>query len=195
MNNSNEEISLKAGTMALTFEDGDNGINEVLNFGETITKKFTLTNTGTMAASVKLSWFDLINTYTNGSLVYKLSYSKEEDGEYTELVPESNVPVSNEKIQQTLMSELSVASNDTYYFNLDITLKYLEDVDQTSDFNAMFQTQFTVLEAERFIYYTLSVDPNGGTWNEFTGVQRYQLQNGETKEIVDPVRVGYTFDG
>ncbi len=195
MNNKNEELSLTSGTMELVFSDGDNGINEELSFGQTVTKKFILENTGSLAASVKLSWLDLVNTYTYGSLVYKLSYSKELDGEYKELVPESNVPVSHESLKQSLSNELSVAAGESYYFNLDITLKYLDDVDQTTDFGAIFQTQFTVGEAEKYIYYYLNVDPNGGTWNEFTSIQKYQMQKDETMEISDPTRIGYTFNG
>ena len=70
----NEEFGLKAGTMALTFSDGNNGINKKITIGESITKKFILENTGTVAASASIQWKNLVNTYINKSLSYRLMY-------------------------------------------------------------------------------------------------------------------------
>lgn len=39
----------------------------------------------------------------------------------------------------------------------------------------------------------LTVDPNGGTWNESVGNQTFNLEFEATKEIADPERIGYTF--
>ena len=36
------ESNLSMGNMALTFSDGDNGINAKLGFGETVTKRFVI---------------------------------------------------------------------------------------------------------------------------------------------------------
>ncbi len=194
-NNRNEDITLKSGTIELVFSDGDNGINEALNFGDTIIKKFTLENTGTLAASVSLDWLNLINTYINGSLSYKLLYSESLDGEYSEIVPLTDIPVSNTSLTQPLSNEISVPEQTTYYYQLEITLNYLENIDQTKDLESSFQTQFTVGEVSKYRYYDLIVDPNGGTWNEFINKQEYQLRKDDSIDLPDPTREGYTFNG
>lgn len=40
----------------------------------------------------------------------------------------------------------------------------------------------------------LTVDPNGGIWNESIGNQSFNMEFASTKEIEDPVRIGYTFN-
>jgi len=105
------------------------------------------------------------------------------------------MPVSKEKLTQTLASELSVPAKKTYYYDLIITLNNL-DVDQESDKEAVYNTHFNVDKPLQYRYYTLLVDPNGGTWGEFTTNQSYLLKNNETlKNIENPTRVGYTFGG
>ncbi|HBA37348.1 MAG TPA: hypothetical protein DCY94_01365, partial [Firmicutes bacterium] len=91
-NDKAQSAVLKTGSMALTFEDNDDGINEKLMFGESVVKKFKIINTGTLEASLSLDFDQMINTYLNGSLSYNLSYSSEEDGEYEEIIPETNMP-------------------------------------------------------------------------------------------------------
>lgn len=194
-NTKNQTSDLSTGTMSLIFSDNDNGINESLSFGQTTTKKFKLQNTGTLEASASMDWVDMINTYLSRSLTFNLTYSETEDGEYKILIPESNVPVSNEPITQTIDGELSVPAGETYYYNLNITLNSLPDVDQTPDLSAVFITHFKVGQPKKYRHYKLNVDPNGGTWNGFTGKQEYLLKNGETKEISEPTRIGYEFGG
>ena len=77
-----QDTSLSMATLSLRFADNDNGIDAELGFGETVTKKFLIENTGTAEASLSLDWNNMINTYLNGSLTYRLTYSAEEDGEY-----------------------------------------------------------------------------------------------------------------
>lgn len=43
--------------------------------------------------------------------------------------------------------------------------------------------------------YTLTVDPNGGTWNESVEKQTFTQEYTSTKVIAQPTRIGYTFDG
>ncbi len=183
------------GTMALRFADNDSGFQTEMNFGETVTKKFIIENTGTVEASLSIDWIDLVNTYINGSLTYTLSYSETEDGEYEEIVPKTNVPTSANPISSTLDSEISVPAGATYYYNLNVTLNNLASVDQTSDLSAKFYTHFGAGKLLKYRYHTLRVDPNGGTWETFTNPQEYLLLNDETKDMSDPVRTGYTFDG
>ena len=41
--------------------------------------------------------------------------------------------------------------------------------------------------------YTLSVNPNGGSWNNSSSTQDFTITNGDTKTIANPSKVGYTF--
>ena len=84
----NQTASLETGTMSLTFADNDNGVGGALNFGGSITKKFTIENTGTLDAYAKISWFNITNTYLEGSLIYTLKFSNEENGHYRNFVTE-----------------------------------------------------------------------------------------------------------
>ena len=43
--------------------------------------------------------------------------------------------------------------------------------------------------------YKLTINPNGGTWEDSTESQVFEQDYGTTKEIENPARVGYTFDG
>lgn len=195
VDNKDETLGLETGTMQLRFADNDNGINASLHFGETITKKFIIENTGTLEASLSLDWLNLTNTYLYRSLSYNLTYSETEDGEYKELVPETNIPSTKMSITSTVASEISVPAGETYYYNLNVTLNNLNDLDQTGDVDANLTTEFTVNAPSKYRYYVLRIDPNGGTWNTFTGPQEYQLKNNESMTIEDPTKVGYTFVG
>ena len=140
----NQEVSVQAGTMELTFADNDAGIAQVLNFGDTITKKFTLENTGTATAFAKISWLNLVNTYLEGSLIYTFEYSNSVDGTYRKIVTDKNVPRSETASKIELADAIAVPGNTKFYYNLHITLVNSPTVDQTADLNASFHTQFTL---------------------------------------------------
>ena len=146
-NNKNQSANVQTGNMALTFEDRNNGINEALNFGESIIKTFTIENTGSLDVKARMNWKNLKNTYTKESLTYTLSYRETEDGEYTEIITNKNVPRSSNISTQTLANNLEIPSKTKYYYKLEITLNYLEDIDQTEDLNAILSTEF-ILEEE-----------------------------------------------
>ncbi len=181
-------------TMSLKFSDNDNGLDVKLSLGETATKKFTIENTGTVEASMSIDWVDLVNTYTNGSLTYRLTMSETEDGEYREVIPKTNIPVSSTPIKRMMDSEISVPAGEMYYYNLEVTFNNLDE-DQSSDINAVFHSYFGAGQISRYRYYKLSVNPNGGVWDTYSSTQEYLLKNNETKTINNPTRVGYTFDG
>ena len=41
--------------------------------------------------------------------------------------------------------------------------------------------------------YTLTINPNGGSWNNSSTTQEFTITNGDTKTISNPSKVGYTF--
>ena len=68
---------------------------------------------------------EMINTYIEGSLTYKLSYSETEDGPYTEVISKTNIPQSKNASKKILANSLTVPVGKTYYYNLEMTLNYL----------------------------------------------------------------------
>ncbi len=163
------QATINTATVSARFADNDTGITGQLSFGESLTKKFTITNTGTAEANVKMYFQGLVNTYLEGSLTYTLSYSETEDGPYTEIVNKTNVPQSKTSAKKLLANLLTIPVDKTYFYNLTVTLNYLNDVNQDEDLNAVFYTNFDledrkyeipVLNAESTLS-TLKVSSNG----------------------------------
>ncbi len=136
------QATINTATVSARFADNDTGITGQLSFGESLTKKFTITNTGTAEANVKMYWQGLVNTYLENSLTYTLSYSETEEGPYTEIVSKTNVPQSKASAKKLLANLLTIPVGKTYYYNLTVTLNYLNDVNQDADLNAVFYTNF-----------------------------------------------------
>ena len=105
IDNSKQTTStLNTGTMSIIFRDNNPGINEKLNLGDTVIKKFIIENTGTLPASLSIQWKNMINTYEYESLSYKLLYSETEEGPYQEELPKTNIPTTGERITQDLIT-------------------------------------------------------------------------------------------
>ena len=138
------DATLNTAYVSVKFSDNDLGLNAELNFGNSVTKKFTIENTGTADAKIKMFFDKMTNTYTEGSLTYTLSYSETEDGPYTEVVSKTNVPQSQKFSEKILANSLTIPLSKTYYYELKITLNYLNDVNQDEDINAIFNTKFKV---------------------------------------------------
>lgn len=139
-----ERVEVQTATSKIIFDDGDAGINTQLRFTKSVTKKFKIENTGTMDNTSRMNWVNLTNTYIDGSLTYTLSYATEENGTYTDIVKNQPVPTSNNEITTQLVSGLKVPAGKTYYYNLTITLNYLDGVNQDEDLNAHLTTRFNL---------------------------------------------------
>ena len=145
-----QDANLTTGVLSLRFADKNNGINATLEFGQSVTKEFIIENTGTVDATARMSWLDLVNTYLAQSLSYNLSYSEtySETGEgYIQArTSNDNVPPSAEPSKQDLADGLVVPAGKTYNYRLTITLNYLENQDQTEDLKAKLNTKFMIDE-------------------------------------------------
>ncbi len=146
-NNENQEVTVQTGTMQLIFSDGNNGFNKELDFGENAEKTFTIENTGTKEGTVSVSWMNLLNTYLEGTLTYSFLESDTEGGEYTEIVSNKNVPVSEVAEDWVLASGITISAGVKKYYKLIITLNST-DFDQTADLQAKLETQFKITEGE-----------------------------------------------
>ncbi len=143
--NKNQEVTVKTGTLELIFNDGNNGFNRELDFGESAEKTFTIENTGSKEGIVSVSWMNLINTYLEGSITYTFLESDTEDGEYTEIISNKNIPVVENATDRVLASGITIPANVKKYYKLIINLNYT-DFDQTEDLQAKLETQFKITE-------------------------------------------------
>lgn len=186
----NQEMSGETGTLALIFADGNPGINQALEFGSSVEKTFTIENTGSLEAIVKMNFINFINTYKEGSLTYTLSYSEEENGVYTEIIKDKYAPISKKESTRELANNLSIPVGAKYFYKLVLKLNYLNDVDQTGDLDAIFSTNFRL--EEKGFGYTLYFDTSGGEL-EFDS-KDYDL-NMKIGELPKPTKTGYYFLG
>lgn len=146
-NANNQTAQIDTGNMRLTFSDNDNGVSASLSPGESVTKKFTIQNTGSLEAYGIIKWLNLVNTYMSSSLSYDLSYSTSENGSYTN-IKSGNVPSSTTAITSDLSDGLIIPVNTTYYYKLTITLNNLSDINQESDLYATMNSKFTLVETQ-----------------------------------------------
>ena len=161
------DATLNTAKVSVTFRDNDLGLNAELNFDESVTKKFTIENTGTADAKVKMFFDEMTNTYIEGSLTYTLSYSETVDGTYTEVISKTNVPQSVSPVKKTLANSLVIPVGKTYYYTLEITLNYLSDVNQDPDINAYFNTKFKVEDINKQTMVEKIIELSNGTKIEF----------------------------
>jgi len=97
-----QELTVTTGTLALIFEDNSDGINATLSLRESVTKEFKIRNTGTQDVTTNMLFSDMINTYMEKSLSYKLDYKKESDEEWVQLETTSiNIPRSEVSSDKT----------------------------------------------------------------------------------------------
>lgn len=141
-----QNVTLNSAAIRLVFSDRDSGINKKLALNESVTKRFTIENKGTLDVVAKIRWLDLINTYTKGSLTYTLSYSENATGVYTEIVSKTDIPQLTKPGKKVLAKDLTIPAGKTYYYNLVITFNNLSDVDQNADLNATLSTKFELVE-------------------------------------------------
>ena len=141
-NTNNEKFSTTTATLALIFDDNDNGVSGTLGLGDTITKKFTIQNTGTEDAYGKINWVDLVNTYRKESLSWTLESSTSNNGTYT-LIGNGRVPTSSSPTTALLNDYILVPSGQTLYYKLTIKLVNL-DVLQNDDITARLNSKFNL---------------------------------------------------
>ncbi len=142
-----QELTVTTGTLALVFEDNSDGINANLSLGESITKEFKIKNTGTRDVTTNLLFNDMINTYMEESLSYRLEYKTEADGEWMPVETVStNVPQSETLKDKNLARDITIPVDETYYYKLTITFNDL-DINQNSDIDAIFASKFKIGDA------------------------------------------------
>jgi len=145
ISNANKQTaSITTGTMNLVFADGTTSFQaKSITIGESVTKTFTIENTGTLDTIASLYFKDLKNTYMERSLIYTLEYSTRENGTYTVLRKDATMPRSDAGAKELIYGRITVPAGTKRYYKL--TVSFIDTgIDQTADVNATFNTSFTL---------------------------------------------------
>ena len=139
-----QTASITTGTMNLTFADGTTVLNATeITIGESVTKTFTIENTGSLDATASMYFKNLKNTYMERSLIYTLEYSISENGTYTVLRKDATMPRSDAGAKELLYGRITVPAGTKLYYKLTVT--FIDTgIDQSADVNATFNTSFTL---------------------------------------------------
>ena len=140
-----QTAQITTGNMNLIFADGSTSLAATqMTIGSSVTKTFTIENTGTLEGTASMYFVDLVNTYLEDSMSYRLEKSTSQNGTYTVIKTETNVPQSSSASEKILYGNITVPAETKLYYRLIITFNNLPDVDQTSDVNAVLNTKFTL---------------------------------------------------
>ena len=119
-NNTAKDNAVTTGTMELTFTDGD-VINLTNAFpGNTVSKTFTIRNSGTLTTTYDIKLVNIVNTFVDkNDLTYSLTCSTSGVNLSNKVVPSTT--------SSTLVSDVSIASGVTHTYTLTITFKKTND--------------------------------------------------------------------
>jgi len=146
-NTNKQNITVTAGTLSLVLADKDSTstITGTLGAGDSVTKEFTIENTGSQDVYAKVQWKNLVNTYLLGSMQYTLYESTNGGSTYTEK-DSGNIPQSASAANVDMTDSILIPASQKYYYRVTITYVYSATVDQTADLNASLSTGITMVE-------------------------------------------------
>ena len=141
-NKDTNNVVVTNGVMALEYKDGDeiNLANAVP--GSSVTKTFTVKNTGNVATNYTIYFSELSNKFVDKTdLVYTLTSS---DGGKS--VAQTQVPSKND----AMVSNYAIEAGKTHTYTLTIT--FLDkDENQDDNQNASFSTKVTINETKEYV--------------------------------------------
>ena len=124
-NDNNQNLNTDTASLALTYTDCATSvqsdcanISRQLAPGESVTKTFKVTNTGTLAASYYVKLSNVTNTFVNGELVYSLSRINN-----TSLISNEILPASGTNYN---IFEDTLGVGETKEYRLTILFKNIE---------------------------------------------------------------------
>ena len=115
-----KDMVVEAGTLRLTYTDSPQIIMQNIKPGQTITKKVTVKNTGTLDTAYNLVWQELVNLIANDEMVIEATCTRY-NGDTVEGTCESltSTPIKRIKIKENV----SIEPNVTHKYNITITFK------------------------------------------------------------------------
>jgi len=188
--NNKTETVIKTNELGLIYT----GVSEVsapnMIPGDSFKKTFTVENTSDVAVDFNIYMENVTNEF-NEDLVYTI---KDEKG----VVVEENVLPKTKEGKTYLKTTINIEAKELRKYTMEIKYKYLEDKDQSENQGAAFNGTVGI-DTERNVVedgvYIVSVDPNGGVYEESEEVSKYTMSSGETVELSTPTRENHTFKG
>lgn len=151
-------INAEAGTLSLNYTDHDKNIVLTEAYpGDSVSKTFTVENTGTLEANFDVVWSYLVNTIINNELYITLECLNSEDEScgYTR-------DIAGTTINMPIMQNISIPSGETYTFN--VTIEFIEtnmpqDYNQGQQFGGVINI-VDATNAARTVVYGRLLDEN-----------------------------------
>ena len=148
-----EENIVTAGTLQLVYKDGDEVILNNAYPGDSITKTFTVSNTGTLTVDYSIKLSELINTITNDELVVNAvckSYTEYETNkklsEVCSNIDETIITNSSASGAQTIKENISIKPGITHEYTITFTFKEM-NTEQNYNQGKTFSTKAQINES------------------------------------------------
>lgn len=185
--NSKEQI-VTTGSIKLTFEDNDEVSMDGMMPGKTISKTFTVRNTGMETVNFNLIWETLENTVQNDELVMEIRCTRLNSNDVEEGVCAglSKTPISDKNIK----NRISISPGVSYKYDVVITFIDTNEV-QDYNFDSTFLGRFGVEEYKSTSY----VEPVYCTYDGNL-IQGTEYVNGQYTyrymQVVDLEKIDFT---
>ena len=148
-----QENIVTAGTLKLVYKDGQEVTLTDAHPGDSITKTFTVSNTGTLTADYSINLSELINTITNDELVVSAvckSYTEYETNkklsEVCSNIDETIIANNNASGAQTVKENISIKSGITHEYTITFTFKEM-NTEQNYNQGKTFSTKVQINES------------------------------------------------
>ena len=120
-NDNAKDVVVEVGTLKLTYTDSPEIVMQNIKPGQTITKKVTVKNNGTLDTVYNLVWQELNNTITNNEMLIsatckRLNSSNTEEGTCENI---EEAPIEENIVKK----KVSIESGITHEYNVTITFK------------------------------------------------------------------------
>ena len=144
-NDSAYNTVITTGEMALMLNDGEQvGLNNAIP-GDSITKEFSVKNTGTVETTYDVYFSELFNTFEDkNDLVYKLETSNGCANDTEKIVPS----ISSD--ESKMVSACTINPNQTHNYTLTITFKN-DGTNQDDNKGKKFSTKVSLNEYKRYV--------------------------------------------
>ena len=148
-----KENIVTAGTLRLVYKDGQEVTLTDAHPGDSITKTFTVSNTGTLTADYSMNLSELINTITNDELVVSAvckSYTEYETNkklsEVCSNIDETVVTNSSASVAQTVKENISIKPGITHEYTITFIFKEM-NTGQNYNQGKTFSTKVQINES------------------------------------------------
>ena len=148
-----QENIVTAGTLKLVYKDGDEVTLSNAKPGDSVSKTFTVSNTGTLTADYSINLSELINTITNDELVVSAvckSYTEYETNkklsEACSNIDEAIITNSSVSGAQTVKENISIKPGITHEYTITFTFKEM-NTEQNYNQGKIFSTKVQINES------------------------------------------------